>query len=296
MQAIGFIGVGMMGGAIAAQMMERGFPVIAFDRSAESLDRLCTLGAERAASVRDVVDRAEIVLACLPTPEISAAVAIGKEGVSGGRAVKIYADLSTLGGDTAMKISDALAAKSITYIDGAVVGPVFAVKAGTLGVLAAGPRAAFDRVDPLFASFAGRVFYLGEQIGRAQVAKVVANAVSYAGLFASFEAVAVGLKAGIDMESLVGIINQGSGSNFHTQKMFPNYIIPGRFEGTGAVEIGVKDVKLFLAEARRLQAETPMADSVSALSVRAAESGPPGRDTMTLFHYFCDLAGVPRRG
>jgi 3-hydroxyisobutyrate dehydrogenase-like beta-hydroxyacid dehydrogenase len=58
----------------------------------------------------------------------------------------------------------------------------------------------------------------------------------------------------------------------------------------------VKDVKLFLAEARRLHADTPMAESVSALSVRAAESGPPGRDTMTLFHYFCDLAGAPRRG
>jgi 3-hydroxyisobutyrate dehydrogenase-like beta-hydroxyacid dehydrogenase len=296
MQAIGFIGVGMMGGAIAARMMERGFPIVAYDRNPESLDRICALGGARAASVRDVVDRAQIVLACLPTPDISIAVAMGTDGVIGGSAVKIYADLSTLGGDTAIKISDALAGKSITYLDCAVAGPVFAVNAGTLGVLAAGPQAAFDRLNPLFESFAGRVFYLGEQIGRAQVAKVVANAVSYAGLFASFEAVAVGLKAGIDMESLIGVINQGSGSNFHTQKIFPNYIVPGRFEGTGAVEIGVKDVKLFLAEARRLHADTPMADSVSALSVRAADSGPPGRDTMTLFHYFCDLAGVPRRG
>jgi 3-hydroxyisobutyrate dehydrogenase-like beta-hydroxyacid dehydrogenase len=296
MREIGFIGVGMMGGAIAARMMERGFPILAYDKNPESLEPLCAQGAVRAASVRDVADRAEIVFACLPTPEISGSVAIGKDGVIDGAAVKVYLDLSTLGGDTAVKISDALARKAITYIDGAAVGPVFSVNAGTLGILAAGPKAAFDRVNPALESFAGRVFYLGEQIGRAQVAKVVANAVSYAGLFASFEAVAVGLKAGIDMESLVGVINQGSGSNFHTQKIFPNYIIPGRFEGTGAVEIGVKDVKLFLAEARRLDAETPMADSVSALSVRAAESGPPGRDTMTLFHYFCDLAGVPRRG
>jgi 3-hydroxyisobutyrate dehydrogenase-like beta-hydroxyacid dehydrogenase len=296
MQAIGFIGVGMMGGAIAARMMERGFPVLAYDNNPDSLERLAVQGAVRAASVREVVDRAQIVLACLPTPGISSTVALGKDGVIDGSAVKIYLDLSTLGGDTAVKISAALAEKSIAYIDGAVVGPVFAVNAGTLGVLAAGPKAAFDRVNPALDAFAGRVFYLGEQIGRAQVAKVVANAVSYAGLYASFEAVAVGLKAGIDIESLVGVINQGSGANFHTQKIFPNYIIPGRFEGTGAVEIGVKDVQLFLAEARRLNAQTPMADSVSALSVRAAESGPPGRDTMTLFHYFCDLAGVARRG
>jgi len=296
MQAIGFIGVGIMGGAIAARMMERGFSVLAYDTSSEALDRLCAQGAARALSVPDVADRAEIVFACLPRPDISRSVAIGKDGILGGSAVKVYVDLSTLGGDTAIELSKALAERGITYIDGAIVGPVFAIQAGTLGVLGAGPKAAFERVRPIFESFAGRVFYLGEEVGRAQVAKVVANAVSYAGLLASFEAVAVGLKAGIDMESLVAIINQGSGSNFHTQKIFPAYIIPGRFEGTGAVEIGVKDVKLFLEEASRLNAKTPMAASVSALQVSAAESGPPGRDTMTLFHYFCDLAGVPRRG
>jgi 3-hydroxyisobutyrate dehydrogenase-like beta-hydroxyacid dehydrogenase len=296
MQAIGFIGVGIMGGAIAARMMERGFSVLAYDTRSEALDRLCAQGAARAVSVLDVADRAEIVFACLPRPDISRSVAIGKDGILGGSAVKVYVDLSTLGGDTAIELSKALAERGITYIDGAIVGPVFAIQAGTLGVLAAGPKAAFERVGPIFESFAGRVFYLGGEVGRAQVAKVVANAVSYAGLLASFEAVAVGLKAGIDMESLVAIINQGSGSNFHTQKIFPAYIIPGRFEGTGAVEIGVKDVKLFLEEASRLNAKTPMAASVSALQVSAAESGAPGRDTMTLFHYFCDLAGVARRG
>jgi 3-hydroxyisobutyrate dehydrogenase-like beta-hydroxyacid dehydrogenase len=296
MQAVGFIGVGIMGGAIAERLMEKGYAVLAYDKNPQILDGVCAKGAERAESVRDVADRAEVVFACLPTPEISKAVATGPDGVAGGSAVKFYMELSTLGGDTAIALAEALNEKGIVYIDGTVVGPVFSVKAGTLGLLAAGPKDAFERVRMICESFAGRTFYLGERIGTAQVAKVVANAVSYAGLYASFEAVAVGLKAGIDIESLIGIINQGSGANFHTQKIFPAYIIPGRFEGTGAVEIGVKDVKLFLAEASRLNAETPMAKSVSELSVRAAESGPPGRDTMTLFHFFCDLAGVPRRG
>jgi 3-hydroxyisobutyrate dehydrogenase-like beta-hydroxyacid dehydrogenase len=296
MQTVGFIGVGIMGGAIAEQMIEKGYSVLAYDKNPQILAGACAKGAAQAESVRDIVDRAEVVFACLPTPEISKAVATGPDGVAGGSAVKVYMELSTLGGDTAIALAEALNEKGIAYVDGTVVGPAFSVKAGTLGLLAAGPKDDFERVRAICESFAGRTFYLGERIGMAQVAKVVANAVSYAGLYASFEAVAVGLKAGIDIESLIGIINQGSGANFHTQKIFPAYIIPGRFEGTGAVEIGVKDVKLFLAEASRLNAETPMAKSVSALSVRAAESGPPGRDTMTLFHFFCDLAGVPRRG
>lgn len=296
MQTIGFIGVGIMGGTISECLMARGYSVLAYDKNPESLERVCSLGAQRATSIRDVADRAEIVLACLPNPAISNAVALGEGGVIEGSKVKIYVDTSTIGGDTAGEVSRALAAKGIGYLDSALVGAVFSIKAGGLGVLAAGPRATFERAQAVLEAFAGKLFYLGEQIGQAQVAKVVANAVSYAGLMAAFEAVAVGLKAGIPIESLVDVINQGSGANFHTQKIFPAFIIPGRFTGTGAVEIGVKDVKLFIAEAKRLEAPTPMAESLSALQVRAAESGPAGRDTMTLFHYFCDLVGVPRRG
>ncbi len=210
--------------------------------------------------------------------------------------MRIYADTSTVGGSTSVELADGLAGRGIVFLDSPVVGGVIAAESGTLGVLVAGPQAAYARVKPVLEAFAGRTFYLGEKPGMAQVGKVVNNAVGYAALYATFEAVAVGLKAGIDIETLVGIINQGSGANFHTQKIFPAYIIPRKFEGTGAVEIGVKDLKCFLEEARRLRAETPMADAVTAVGVRAAESGPAGRDTMTLFHYFCDLAGVPRRG
>ncbi|MCS6946800.1 MAG: NAD-binding protein [Steroidobacteraceae bacterium] len=126
-----------------------------------------------------------------------------------------------------------------------------------------------------------------------QVGKVIANAVSYAAFYATMEAVAVAMKAGIDIQTAIDIINQGSGANFHSQKTFPAYIIPGRFEGSGAVEIGVKDVGYFLAEAQRLGAETPMAAHTVKVGQRGVAAGAPGRDTMTLFHFFCDLAGVP---
>ena len=277
-------------------MALKGIGVLAYDRNREVLEKLQARGVQSAASVREVVDSAEIVFACLPTPEICKAVALGPDGVSGGRKVRIYIETSTLGGAVAREISDGLAAQGITMIDCPVVGGVIAAESGTMGMLAAGPRPAFERAKPVLEAVAGRVFFLGEVPGMGQVGKVVNNAVGYASLYASFEAVAVGLKAGIDIETLVAIINQGSGANFHTQRIFPNYIIPGKFSGTGAVEIGVKDVKLFLEEARRLEAQVPMASSVSKVGVQAAESGPPGRDTMTLFHYFCDLAGVPRRG
>jgi 3-hydroxyisobutyrate dehydrogenase-like beta-hydroxyacid dehydrogenase len=296
MDKVGFIGVGIMGGAIATRMIKNGVPVLAYDTSKAVLTRIAEHGATAAASIREVVDQCEIVFACLPTADVCRAVALGPNGVESGSKLKIYSDLSTMGGATAVELSEALAKRGITFMDSPVVGGVIALEAGGLGVVVSGPKAAFERVKPLYDAFAGRVFYLGEKPGMAQVGKVVNNAVGYASLYASFEAVAVGMKAGIDMETCVAIINQGSGANFHTQRIFPAYIIPGKFEGTGAIEIGVKDVKCFLEEARRLGAETPMAKNTSLLSKLVAESGPQGRDTMTGFHYFCDLAGVPRRG
>ena len=296
MEQVGFLGVGAMGGAIVARLIQNGVPVLAYDPNAEVLERARSRGAATAESVLDVVNRVEVVFACLPNAQICRQVALGPGGVLEGSKVRIYADTSTIGGSTSVEIAEALARRGIVFLDSPVVGGVISAEAGTLGVLVAGPQAAHARVKPVLEAFAGRTFYLGEKPGMAQVGKVVNNAVGYAALYATFEAVAVGLKAGIDIETLVGIINQGSGANFHTQKIFPAYIIPRKFEGTGAVEIGVKDLKCFLEEARRLHAETPMANAVTAVGVRAAESGPPGRDTMTLFHYFCDLAGVPRRG
>ena len=295
METVGVIGVGAMGGAIAARMIQHGVPVLAYDVNPAVLAGMKARGASVATSVREVVDRCEIVFACLPNAEICKAVALGEGGVAGGAKVKIYLDMSTMGGETASELAAALEKKGIAFIDAPVVGGVIATEAGNLGILTAGPQAAFARVKPILDSFAGRVFNLGDKPGMAQVGKVVNNAVGYASLYASCEAVAVGLKAGIDIETCVAIINQGSGANFHTQRVFPTYIIPGKFYGTGAIEIGVKDVKCFLAEAKRLGAQTPMAKSVSALGVQVAESGPAGRDTMTVFHYFCDLAGVPRR-
>jgi len=93
--------------------MERGYHVLAYDKNQEVLERLCSLGAERAASIRDVADRAEIVLTWLPNPAVSKAVALDDGGVKDGSKVKLYVDTSTIGGDTSVALSRALAAKGI---------------------------------------------------------------------------------------------------------------------------------------------------------------------------------------
>lgn len=296
MQNIGFIGVGTMGGAIAARMLENGVDILAYDANPATLNGLVEKGARGASSVQDVVNSCEIVFACLPTAAVCKAVALGDDGVIHGSKVKIYIELSSMGGDVAIELADALAAKGISMLDCPVIGGVIALESGKLGILIGGSKEAFEKAKFAIDSFAGKIFYLGEKAGMGQAGKVVNNSVAYAALLATCESVAVALKAGLSLETAVDIINSGSGANFFSQTVIPNYILKGKFDGTGAIEIGLKDVKLFLAEAARLEAETPVAASISAIQEKAVASGPAGRDTMTMIHYFTDLAGTPRLG
>lgn len=294
MERVGFVGVGVMGGEMAAYMIQNGVPVLAYDKNPAVLAAMQARGADVAHSTREVADQTEIVFACLPTPEICRAVALGDDGIATGAKVKIYIETSTLGGAGAIEIAEGLKARGISFIDAPVVGGVVAVKANKLGVLAAGPSAAVERARFALKALGGRLFHLGEQAGMGQAGKVMNNAITYAAMMATCEAISIGMKAGLDMHTAVDIINQGSGSTFWSQIVFPNMYLKDIYTGTGAIEIGVKDVQLFIKEAQRLKVETPMATAVSALQARVAAAGEASRDTLEVMHFFTDLAGLPR--
>jgi 3-hydroxyisobutyrate dehydrogenase-like beta-hydroxyacid dehydrogenase len=294
MARIGFIGLGNMGGPIAMRMARRGLPMLVHDSNPAAQAQAVAAGCEAAESVRDVADQCEIVFACLPTAEVCQAVALGPRGIAGGGKIKIYVETSTFGAVVAETMAAGLAAVGITLLDAPVVGAVMALERDTLGVLLAGPKTAFEIARPCIESFAGKIFYLGDTAGMAQVGKVMSNAVSYATLIATCEALAMGMKGGIDPSLALDIINQGSGMNFFSSVVAPNYLLKGRFTGTGSIQIGCKDVKLFLEEAAKLQSPAPVAAAIALIQKTIVASGPADRDTMTYIHYFTDLAGIPR--
>jgi 3-hydroxyisobutyrate dehydrogenase-like beta-hydroxyacid dehydrogenase len=293
-ESVGFVGLGAMGGAIAARMLERGIGVLGFDIDAGAVDRLRSRGGAAAGSAREIADRCEIVFACLPTPEVCQAVALAPDGVAGGSRIRIYAETSTIGGEVVRQMAAGLDSAGVTLLDSPIVGGGVALAAGTAGVLVSGARAAFEQAKPVFEAYAGRLFYLGEEPGAAQAAKVMNNVIAHTALLATCEAIAIGLKSGLDLETAVAVINQGSGANFFTERVFPPFILKGIYDGTGAMEIGVKDVKCFVEEARRLGVEPPIAAAISELYQKVLAAGPPSRDTLQMMHFFTDLAGLPR--
>jgi 3-hydroxyisobutyrate dehydrogenase-like beta-hydroxyacid dehydrogenase len=250
-QLLGFVGVGRMGGPMASRLLDAGYTLCVFDTNADAVKPLVARGARAAGSPAEVASAARIVLMSLPTPNIVQVVALGEHGLGHGSAVNVVVDLSTSGPSMANTVSRGLADHGITLVDSPVSGGVAGAVAGTLAVMVSCPKASYAEVEPILKTF-GKLFYTGEKSGLAQTAKLANNLLAAAALVVSSEALAMGVKAGLDAKVLIDIINAGSGRNSATQDKFPRSILPGTFDFGFATGLSYKDVRLCVDEAESM--------------------------------------------
>jgi 3-hydroxyisobutyrate dehydrogenase-like beta-hydroxyacid dehydrogenase len=261
---IGFIGLGNMGFPMCRRLIEAGHRLIVFDVRRDVMDRMVKLGAEAAKSPADVAGRAETVLASLPSLDVGMKVATGDDGIIRGNRVKRYVDLSTTGSRFATQVHDILKDRSIVQIDSPVSGGVGGAEKGTLAVMVSGPLAEIEIVRPVL-SVIGTVFAVGEKPGSGQTMKLANNFLSATAMAASSEAIAMGVKAGLDAGVMVDVINAGSGCNTATTQKFPQSILPGTFNYGFGMGLMVKDVRLFLSEIEQFGIPTEVAQAVGRL-------------------------------
>jgi len=250
-QVLGFVGVGRMGGPMASRLLDAGYPLTVFDTNAEAVKALVSRGAQAASSAEGVASAADIVLMSLPTPPIVQAVSLGEHGILRGSRFTTLVDLSTTGPSVAGVVARASAERGIAWVDSPVSGGVAGAVKGTLAVMVSCGKATFPVVDPVLKTF-GKTFYVGEKPGLAQIAKLANNLLAAAALVVSSEAVAMGVKAGLDAKVLIDIINAGSGRNSATEDKFPRSILTRTFDFGFATGLSYKDVRLCVDEAEAL--------------------------------------------
>jgi 3-hydroxyisobutyrate dehydrogenase-like beta-hydroxyacid dehydrogenase len=288
---IGFIGLGNMGFPMARRLLQKQHDVIAFDTNGAALERLVALGARHAASPKEVAGRAETVMASLPSPIASLEVATGAAGVIGGSRVKRYVDLSTVGSQTAVQIHDLLAERNIAAIDSPVSGGVSGAEKGELAVMVSGPRNEFAVIRTALEAI-GRPFYVGEKPGSAQTMKLANNILAANVLAATSEVVVMGVKSGLDPGVMIEVLNAGSGATSASRDKFPRAILPRTFDYGFATGLMVKDVRLYLDEARALGVPTDVAETIGRLWEAAARDQGPDSDFTTVIKPFEKAAGV----
>jgi len=273
-QNVGFIGVGRMGGPMARRLLEVGYGVTIYDTSEAALAALEKLGARRAESPAAVASAAEIVIGSLPTPPIVQAVALGPKGVIEGTQVKIFIDVSTTGSVYAKRIAEGLAKKGIVQVDAPVSGGVKGAENGTLAVMVSCSDEIYARVQAILAVI-GKLFHVGKEPGQGQTMKLMNNLLSATAMAISSEAVVMGVKAGLDPQMIVDVINAGSGRNSATQDKIPRCVIPRTFDFGFALALLNKDVRLCMEEADAMGVPMIVGNSVrQLLAITAVTEGP----------------------
>jgi 3-hydroxyisobutyrate dehydrogenase-like beta-hydroxyacid dehydrogenase len=284
-----------MGGPMAARLLDAGQQLCVFDTSAEAVRPLAERGAVVASSAEDVASKTAVVFMSLPTPPVVQAVSVGERGILRGSQVRTLIDLSTTGPSVAGAIALAAADRQVAWVDSPVSGGIAGAKAGTLAVIVSCARATFGEVEPLLTTF-GRTFYVGEKPGLAQSAKLANNLLAAAAIVLSSEAMAMGVKAGIDARVLIDIINAGSGRNSATQDKFPRAILPRTFDFGFATGLSYKDVRLCVDEAEAMG--VPMVAGAAVrqmLAITQARFGPDS-DFTNIARVVEEWAGVEIKG
>jgi 3-hydroxyisobutyrate dehydrogenase-like beta-hydroxyacid dehydrogenase len=293
---LGFIGLGAMGAPMVRRLLEAGHRVLVHDLNPAAMAAAVSRGAAGRDSPAAIAAEAAAVLVSLPVPAVVQQVALGPrglaEGLAGGGAMRIYADLSTTGAQMAQQVAAGLAPHGVAALDAPVSGGVTGAEAGSLSVMAAGERAAFDEMRPVLEVIGSNTVYVGEAVGLGQTLKLVNNLLAATTWAAACEALAMGAKAGLDPELMVSVINRSSGRSFPTERFATGPLLSRRFDFGFRMELMAKDMRLALQEAEALGLVMPTSRAAQALYGLAMAGGGAGEDVTALARLTEGWAGV----
>ncbi len=257
---LGFIGIGAIGRPMATRLRDAGHDLIVHDVDQSAAENFIADGGTLAPSPKKVADLVETVFYSLPTPEIVREVTLGSDGVVHGGNAQIIVDLSTTGPTAAAEIS----AQALTFgkqmMDAPVSGGIGGAVKGTLAVMVSGPKAEFNKIEPLLAVL-GTPFLVGEEPGQGQTMKLLNNLLSASAMAATHEIMVVGAKAGINAKTMIDVLNAGSGANSATRDKYPRAILNRKFDYGFRTNLMIKDIRLAQAFARELEVNTRIGDA-----------------------------------
>ena len=282
MSRIAFIGLGNMGGGMAANLVKAGHEVHAFDLSPEALTRAKDNGCQTYTSVQEAVQGAEAVVSMLPNGAIVESVftanVIGHAPTSA-----LLLDCSTIDVATARKVAEAASTAGYEMVDAPVSGGIAAANGGTLTFMVGGSADAFAKAEPILAAMGKAVIHAGAS-GAGQAAKICNNMILGATMIATCEAFALAEKLGLDLQTFFDISSKASGQSWSMTSYCP---VPGvgpqspadnGYQGGFAAGLMLKDLKLAMEAAQTAGANVPMGQRAEELYEAFANAGNAGVD------------------
>ena len=247
---IGFIGLGNVGGQLAGNLLRHGVDLTVRDIDAERVAPLAAGGAHTAASARQLAAAVDVVITCLPSPAVCAAVMEGAQGVIAGLAPgALWLEMSTTDAAEVRRLAALVEARGATALDCPVSGGCHRAASGNISIFAGGTRAAFERALPVLAILGQRILHTGP-LGSASQLKVLTNYLCTVHLAALAEALTVARVAGLDLNTAYEAIRISSGNSF-VHETESQLILNGSRDVNFTMDLVIKDVGLFDALARQ---------------------------------------------
>lgn len=290
---VGFIGLGMMGASMAANLQKAGYALVVSDTRRDAADSHVANGAEFVSTPRQVAEVCEVVFSSLPGPPEVEAVALGKDGLLAGmKTGGAYFDLSTNSPTVVRRIAAAFAEKGAHMLDAPVSGGPAGARSGRLALWVGGDKAVFDRHKAVLDALGDQARYIGE-IGAGSVAKLVHNCAGYAIQTALAEVFALGVKGGVEPLALWEAVRAGALGRRRTldgliDQFLPNSYDPPHF----ALRLAHKDVTLATALGRELNVPMRMANLALAEMTEGLNRGWENRDSRSPMLLQLERSGV----
>lgn len=281
-ETIGWIGVGSMGHRMSRHLAAAGHSLVVADAVSTKLAPPEAIVAKTNA---EVAERAEIVILSLPDGQVTQAVARELAAASP-RKVKTVIDTSTIGLDAAHAATAILAKADIEFVDAPVSGGTAGAEKATLAFMLGCPADTYERLKPLI-SLMGKPFHAGPKPGHGQAVKLLNNFLSATALAATSEAIAFGTGQGIDMKTILDIVNASTGRNSATDDKFPRRILHDRYDAGFTAKLQLKDIRLYLENARAAGITDEIAATVVDVWTRL-ESAKPGADITEMYPFTRD--------
>jgi 3-hydroxyisobutyrate dehydrogenase len=288
---VGFIGLGIMGAAMASRLLAAKYPLTVHNRTRSKANRLIELGARYADSPAEVAEKSDVVLICVTdTPDLEAVVTGDNGLLSAARPDLIVVDHSTVSPSTTRVLCEQLLRKGTEMLDAPVSGGDIGAKNGTLSIMVGGDAKAFDEIEPLLKKMGTTITYCGPS-GTGQLTKLVNQILVSVTNLAVCEALTFARKNGLKLESILNALSAGAGSSWQLANLGPR-MIAGDFRPGFTINLQQKDLRIVMQAAEDSKTSLPAASLAHQLYTAAQAAGHGKDGTQALFTVVEKLASL----
>jgi 2-hydroxy-3-oxopropionate reductase/2-hydroxymethylglutarate dehydrogenase len=294
-ETIGFIGIGVMGKSMALNLLKAGYPLFAYDLNPKALEELKQKGAAIGKSSKEVAGQSDVIITMLPNSDDVEKVILGENGVMEGvRGASIVIDMSTIDPSVSRRISQILQSRNIKMLDAPVSGGPPGAAAGTLSIMVGGDENVFRKCEDIFKAMGKSIFHCGPN-GNGSIVKCVNNLLTGTYAIASAEALALGVKAGVDFKTLFDVISVSTGQNVFIKTAGPAKAFKGDFEPGFMANLMHKDLGIAVALAKEQGVPLPVGALSHQMFSYIKASGLGKKDWTITIKQFEDLLDIALR-